>query len=189
MKKTPALSSQKSIFRSVSVRLRYLRIAPRKVRLVAHMIKKLPVNEAQAQLTMHGRRSAQPILKLLISALAAAKEKSISSEKLIIKDIRVDKGPMLKRWMPRAQGRATPIHKVSSHITLVLEESEKERPSRFVMESKKEAKKKEKKVKEEKAAPRHADEEKKSEKKTEIKTEAKTQEKGFVKKLFQRKSV
>ena len=183
---------------TASATLRYLRIAPRKTRLVAHIIKKLSVNEAEAQLMMHARRAAVPILKLLRSAVANAKAKKMDVEKLVISDIRVDQAPMLKRFMPRAQGRATPIHKMTSHIVIVLKEAEKSVQSRFVTEIKKV--KKPKKETENKHDHTHKHEHahqveektKKSEApeiKKEVKKETKPSDKGFVQKMFRRKSI
>ena len=70
--------------------------------------------------------------KLLNAVEDWAKEKGMNEERLFIKEIRVDGGPMLKRWTPRAQGRATPIHKHTSHITITLHEGKKSVQSRFV---------------------------------------------------------
>ena len=104
-------------------RLNNLRIAPRKVRQVVALIKKMPVQEAEALLKFQGKRAAPPVLKLLKSGVAsAANNFSLSPEDLHIFNIFVDEGPMLKRFMPRAFGRAGAIHKKTSHITLVLEE-------------------------------------------------------------------
>ena len=103
-----------------TAKLRYLRIAPRKVRSVADLIRGLSVNEAQAQLMHVTRRPAQPILKLLRSAVANAKNKKLDPDHLFITEIRVDQGPMLKRILPRARGSASPIQKKMSHVTLVL---------------------------------------------------------------------
>jgi large subunit ribosomal protein L22 len=192
MKKT-ALNNSTTTVRQATARLRYLRLAPRKVRLVAHMIKNLPVNEAEAQLALNTRKPAGPIAKLLQSAIANAKEQKLDLAKLVVKEIRVDKATMLKRFMPRAQGRATPIHKVTSHIMLVLQEAEKAAAERFVAKAKKvkkEAKKPEEKAqKAPKAAKIDIEKEKEQEKKTESKTGAKTADKGFTKKTFRRKSV
>ena len=103
--------------------LNNLRIAPRKVRQVAALIKKMSVREAEALLKFQGKRAARPVLKLLKSGMAsAANNFSLSPEDLHIFNIFVDEGPMLKRFMPRAFGRAGAIHKKTSHITLVLEE-------------------------------------------------------------------
>ena len=103
-----------------TAKLNYLRIAPRKVRSVTDLIRGMSVNEAEAQLLMVRRRPSQPLLKLLRSAVANAKNKQIDPSHLFIAEIRVDQGPMLKRIMPRAHGSASPIQKKMSHITLVL---------------------------------------------------------------------
>ncbi|MEK7520828.1 MAG: 50S ribosomal protein L22, partial [Patescibacteria group bacterium] len=95
-----------------TARLNYLRIAPRKVRSVANLLKGLPINEAETQLIYERRRASHALLKLLRSAVRAAEEtKKISPQKLFVKSIRVDQGPMLKRSLPRARGIATPIQK------------------------------------------------------------------------------
>jgi len=104
-----------------TVKLNYLRIAPRKVRSVGDLIRGLPVNEAEAQLLAQSRRPAKPLLKLLRSAVANAKtNQQLNPDHLFIKEIRVDQGPMLKRMLPRARGSASPIQKKMSHITLTL---------------------------------------------------------------------
>ncbi len=107
-------------------KLNYLRMAPRKVRLVASLLRGLSVNEAEAQLILMRKRAAKPILKLLRSAVAGAKsKKGMDIDKLIVSSIMVDGGPMLKRYMARAQGRMAEIQKKMSHITMTLVESEK----------------------------------------------------------------
>ena len=164
--------------------VRYLRMAPRKVRLIGNIIKRMHVNEAEAQLLTHARRAAEPMLKLLRSAIDNAKKNGLDISKTIVKEVRTDKGPMLKRFMPRAQGRATPIHKHTSHVILLLQESEKMVPSRFVA-----ARKEKKSLKHE---HEHAPAKKKAEKEkkdVETKSEVKTKDKGFSQKMFQRKSV
>lgn len=183
---------------TTTVKLRHLRIAPRKVRLVAHMIKNLSASEAQAQLMLHATRSAEPILKLLKAAVDSAKNKKMNVEKLVISEIRVDKGPIQKRWIPRAMGRGTPIHKNTSHIILTLQESEKTKPSRFVIEEKK-LKKERKEKREEKqssqpkqkqpAARVTPEKEKEPEVKREASKEAKSQRRGFIRRIFRRKSI
>ena len=82
-----------------TAKLNYLRIAPRKVRSVADLIRGMSVNDAEAQLLMVRRRPAQPLLKLLRSAVANAKNKQVNPDHLFIAEIRVDQGPMLKRIM------------------------------------------------------------------------------------------
>lgn len=107
----------------ISVKLNNLRISPRKVRLTADLIRGMKVAQARVQLGFLGKRSAEPILKLLNSAIANAKNNfKINEENLFVSKIFVDGGPVLKRHMPRAFGRAAAIMKRTSHITLVLEE-------------------------------------------------------------------
>jgi large subunit ribosomal protein L22 len=107
----------------VKAKLRYLRIAPRKVRLVADLIRGKSAEEAEKILNFTKKRAALPILKLLKSALANAKNNYRLEEKnLFISKIFVDEGPRLKRILPRARGRADIIQKKMSHVTLVLEE-------------------------------------------------------------------
>jgi large subunit ribosomal protein L22 len=162
----------------ITAKLNYLKITPRKVRLIANTLKGLSTQEAQAQLLIRRQRAAKPLLKLLNSAVANAKNiKNIDQSKLFIKDLRVDQGPMLKRFLPRAMGRATPIHKKMSHITLVLDEGKQKFINRFTIipPPKKEKTKKEVKPK----AP----------KTEELKTEKPKEKGGFFKKIFRRKAV
>jgi large subunit ribosomal protein L22 len=107
-----------------TAQLKYLHMAPRKVRLVASLIRGMHVREAQAQLSFQTQRAVQPITKLLKSALANAKQLKLNPERLIISDIRVDQGPMIKRMMPRAMGRGLIIQKKMSHIVITLSESD-----------------------------------------------------------------
>lgn len=103
--------------------LNSLRIAPRKVRLVANLIKKSSALSAEAQLKFQIKRAALPLLKLLQSAVASAVNNfNLSPENLYIVNVLVDEGPKLKRFRARAFGRAGAIHKKTSHITLILEE-------------------------------------------------------------------
>ncbi|OGH60195.1 MAG: 50S ribosomal protein L22 [Candidatus Magasanikbacteria bacterium RIFCSPHIGHO2_01_FULL_33_34] len=104
------------------VTLRKLRVAPRKVRLLIDLIRGMQVNKAIAQLQISSKHSSEPVLKLLKSAIANAKHNhQIKPETLVIKVAFVDGGETLHRWTPKAMGRATPIRKRTSHITLVLE--------------------------------------------------------------------
>lgn len=106
--------------------LKYLRVAPRKTRLIAKMAKGLSVNAAIKQLTFARKRAAPAILKLLKSAMSNAKMNSkINLENLYVKELKVDEAPMLKRHMPRARGRASMIRKRRSHVTIVLAEQPK----------------------------------------------------------------
>lgn len=108
---------------TVKAKLSYLRIAPRKVRLVADMVRRKKIGEAQAILAFTAKRGAKPILKLLNSAQANAKNNfHLDENNLYISKIIVDEGPKLKRFMPRARGSASPIQKKTSHITICLDE-------------------------------------------------------------------
>lgn len=101
--------------------LNYLRVGPRKIRLLADLIRGLSVQEAGIQLQMEKKHAATPLLKLLKSAVAnAVHNHNLIEESLVVKSIMVNNGPILHRWMPRAMGRATPIRKRTSHITLIL---------------------------------------------------------------------
>ncbi len=98
--------------------------SPRKVRLVAKFVRGKSVAWARAHLAFMDQKSAPAILKLIDSALANAgvdKSDTKAQEALFIKEIRVDEGLRLKRWMPRAFGRATPYRKRFSHISLILD--------------------------------------------------------------------
>lgn len=109
--------------------------------MVADLIKGLPINEAEAQLLAIRKRAAQPLLKLLRSAVANLKNnKRLSEEKFYIESVRVDQGPMLKRSLPRARGMATPIQKKMSNITLILGENIKLTLPRFKIVVKKKTK-------------------------------------------------
>ncbi len=107
----------------ITAKLRHLRISPRKVRLVTDLIRGLDTLKAQEQLKFSSKRAAQPILKLLNSAMANAQHNSgLEKDNLYIAGVLVDPGPTLKRWRARAYGRAAQILKRTSHVTLVLEE-------------------------------------------------------------------
>lgn len=110
-------------------KLRYYRQSPRKVRLVADVIRGQDTNDALNQLQFTGKRAALPIQKLLSSAIAnAVNNFSLKRENLYVKKIFVDGGPVLKRWMPRAFGKASEIRKRTSHVTIVLDEKIKTAP-------------------------------------------------------------
>lgn len=107
----------------VEAKLKYLRISPKKVRLLTGLIKRLPVKQAETQLKYSPQRSARSLEKLLKSAIANAENNfHLNKNDLFISQIRVDEGPALKRWRPRSRGVAYPIKKRSSHIFLTLEE-------------------------------------------------------------------
>lgn len=105
----------------IRVSLRYYRQSPRKVRLVADLLRKLPVAAARQQLTFANKDAAGPLLKLLNSAVANAEHNhKLDGETLRVKSITVDPGPVLKRFRPRAFGRAAEIKKKTSHVVLTL---------------------------------------------------------------------
>ena len=106
-----------------SATLRYTRIAPRKLRLVADLIRRKRAPEAQQILRYCPRRGAYFLNKLLNSALANAVLKpEVDTDQLYINRIWVNVGPTLKRWRSAPQGRAVPIKKRTSHATIVLSE-------------------------------------------------------------------
>ena len=102
------------------------RQSPRKVRLVANFIRGKSVNRALALLNLLPKRASRPVVKLLESAIANAKNSfGASADNLVIKEIRVNPGFVFKRFVPRAFGRAAPVRKRTSHITVVLGEPQK----------------------------------------------------------------
>ena len=109
----------------VKAELKYLKIAPRKMQDVANLVKGSSLKDAQEQLRFNPRMSAASLFKLLKSAESnAVNNFKLSPDKLFIKEIKVDSGPMLKRYMPRARGRATVIRRKMSHVSVVLAEPE-----------------------------------------------------------------
>lgn len=164
--------------------IRHLRLAPRKVRSVATLIKGMSVNEATAQLMVTRRRPAGIILKLLRSAVANAKQANkFDMEKLYIFSIRVDGATMLHRSLPRARGHADPIQKKSSHVTIILQEREAKdgKGNRFNFKPK--TKKKAKGSDAERATRRR------SPKLEEGNDKPESADPGFFRKVFSRKSI
>jgi large subunit ribosomal protein L22 len=107
----------------VKATAKFVRISPRKARLVVDMIRGVEVNKALDQLMFMNKRASLPVGKLVKSAIAnAVNNLELKRDNLYIKEIKVDEGPTLHRWMPRARGRATPIRKRTSHIKIVLAE-------------------------------------------------------------------
>lgn len=105
----------------VKATLRFLKMGPRKVRLIADTMRGHKVSILLERLMVRPQAAALVMLKLLKSAAANAKNNfKLDMETLRVKSITVDGGPMVKRWTPRAHGRATPIRQRTSHITLVL---------------------------------------------------------------------
>jgi large subunit ribosomal protein L22 len=107
----------------VKAKLKFVRVAPRKARLVADLIRGKGSEEALNILAFTKKAAANIIIKLMKSAIAnATQKKNIDIDRLYIKKITVDQGPTMKRFQPRALGRATTIRKRTSHITIVLDE-------------------------------------------------------------------
>lgn len=101
--------------------LKSYRQAPRKVRLVANLMKGKTVDRALAELDHLAKRASLPMKKLLLSAVANAKQHAlVETRDLFVKEVRVDQGAILKRSMPRARGSASPIHKHTSHVMIEL---------------------------------------------------------------------
>ncbi len=108
----------------ITARARMIRISPRKVRLVGDLIKRRNINDAMSTLTYMPQKASLILKKLLDSAIANARQKKyVDVDNLYVKNVIVDGGPMMKRFLPRAMGRATKIRKRSSHITMILDEA------------------------------------------------------------------
>ena len=104
---------------------KFVRVSPRKTRLVARNVKGMPVEAAMNLLRFTPNKPAGVILGVVRSALANAEHNaSMDVDALVVKEILVNEGPTWKRFMPRAQGRATNIHKRTSHITVILAEGQ-----------------------------------------------------------------
>ena len=104
---------------------KFLRIAPRKVQIVCDLIRGKDANTAMAILMATPKAASEPLAKLLKSACANAENNfSMDPDKLYVSKVYAAPGPILKRMMPRAQGRAFRINKRTSHITLVVSEKE-----------------------------------------------------------------
>ncbi|MFZ0492195.1 MAG: 50S ribosomal protein L22 [Acidimicrobiia bacterium] len=110
----------------VRAQAKYIRQSPYKVRRVLDLVRGLPVDEARHVLSFTDRRAAETVRKVLDSAVANAEHNhALDADELFIAQAYADEGPTLKRWRPRARGRATRIRKRTSHITIVVsEESE-----------------------------------------------------------------
>lgn len=120
----------------IIARAKYIRMSAKKIRLVAGLIRGLDVDKAAWQLQFNKKIASKALLKVLDSAIANAKENfDLTADNLKVKSIAINDGPVLKRWMPRAHGRATPLRRPTAHIKLVLEEivaSGKAKPAKKV---------------------------------------------------------
>ena len=112
----------------VKAHLRYLSIAPRKVRRVADVIRGKWADDALHALRFVPRRAALPLAKLLKSAVSNAEHNfKLKKDELYIRSLLVNEGPIVKRFLPRARGRATPLRHRRSHVTMVLSERPRRR--------------------------------------------------------------
>ena len=110
---------------TVRASARFVRVAPRKARLVADQVRGMSVPDARTLLTFSPRGAARDIARLLDSAAANAEANhELVADELRIAQLRVDEGPTLKRWRPRARGRATRIQKRTSHLSVELTPSD-----------------------------------------------------------------
>lgn len=189
----------------VTATLNNLRTSPRKVRLVANLIKGMDANVALTQLSHTVKKTSDDVSKLLSSAIANAENNfGLDRDNLFVTDIQVGEGPRLKRWLPRAHGRATLILKRTSKIFLTLEEKVegKNRKSKEQLEKERKAREEaRKKMEEEMIKEQEAELEKADAKNVEAKAEktvapkregSKGAKKGaestWMNKVFQRKS-
>ena len=107
----------------VRAHARFIRQSPYKVRQVLDLVRGLPVQEADQILSFTARAAAEPVRKVLRSAVANAEHNhALDADELIVAEAYADEGPTLRRWRPRARGRATRIRKRTSHITVVVAE-------------------------------------------------------------------
>jgi len=179
----------------VKAKLKNIRISPRKVRISADIVRGCNIEDAIFRLDNTVKKANEPIKKMLLSAVANAQNNfNLDKDSLTIVDIQVGEGVTLKRWMPRAYGRASSILKRSSHISIILEGTE---GANDLNKKKKNAKKAEivdKTEGSEEIVEKTADVKKdtlKINKKSHYQVESKkkeSREKGFSKTMFKRKS-
>src|SRR5437870_5788302 len=105
--------------------VRHVRMSPRKMRVIANLVRGKRVEEAMSLLKLMPKKGAVVIRKLLISAVANAEQSGpeVDVDQLLVRDCNVDNGPILKRWMPRSMGRANRIQRRTSHVTVVVQEA------------------------------------------------------------------
>jgi large subunit ribosomal protein L22 len=133
--------------------LKNYRQAPRKVRLIANLIRGKRVDRAIVLLSATDKKSTTPMVKLLESAVANAKSASAQTDDLIVKEIQVNEGIVFKRYKPRARGRASAIRKKTSHISVVLGEGKKKTKKKEALRQAQDKKTETKKTEVEKAKP------------------------------------
>jgi large subunit ribosomal protein L22 len=124
-KAQPKAEPKRQVAIMVRASSRYVRVAPRKARLVADQVRGLHIDKARALLQFSPRGAAHDIRKLIESAASNAENNhDLIADEMRVAEITVDEGPTLKRYRPRALGRATPIHKRTSHISVALSPEE-----------------------------------------------------------------
>lgn len=108
-----------------TAKLRYIRIAPRKLRIIANMIRGKDVTTAINNLRFMNKSGSRELFKLLVSAVANAEDQGdVDIDNLVVSQVYIDQGPTLRRWRPRAQGRATRIQKKTSHVFVEVSEAQ-----------------------------------------------------------------
>jgi large subunit ribosomal protein L22 len=111
----------------VKAQARFVRQSPYKVRRVLDLVRGLPVEEAEHVLRLTQRGATEPVAKVLRSAVANAEHNhALDAEELVVAEAFADEGPTLKRYRPRARGRATQIRKRTSHITIIVSDRTEE---------------------------------------------------------------
>ncbi len=174
----------------VKASLKNLRVSPRKVRLVTNLIKGMQVENALVQLEKALKGSSREVWKLLKSAIANAENNfNLNKADLIVSEIKVGEGPTLKRWLPRAHGRATTLLKRTSNIYLTLEDqlNSTEKKAVKVENTEKKVKESKGKVKKTEKKEQSKAESKKVEKKEEVKSKTKSAVKEEKSKLEKKK--
>lgn len=179
----------------IKAQIRNVRMAPRKMRFIADVVRGMNAEDAEAELMLSPRRGASVLLKVLRSAVANAKHNhELNKEKLFVKTITIDGGTVLKRWTPRARGGASSIYKRLSHATIILGVREAGVVQKYVMpvkekkkhETSKQAKKKVQKQEAESSQVETSEKTKEAGNASELKPTKKT---GFFKKSFRRKAI
>lgn len=177
--------------------LRHVRVAPRKMRKVADLVRGMSASEAEAQLSLLTRRGSDFILKSLRSAIANGENNhDMDRNKMIIKEIKIDEGRKIKRLFPRAFGRGDIKEKKMSHITIILEEGKTSGSSRFIMPSKDKKANKETDTKKSENKDKNIDTDTVEQKKEDTSKKAfqdnvapKKEKSSFANKVFRRKSI
>lgn len=141
-KETKTQSEVKPNPREVKALTRFLRIAPRKMRIVLDTIRKKPAMEAVGILTLLNKKGARMAVKTLKSAIANAKNLNLEVSRLYVSDARADGGPVLKRFLTRSMGRADRLLKRTTHLTIAVREGTKTWGGKATEEAKAKNKKK-----------------------------------------------